>query len=108
MENRTESCCFWDHFIIHCLLEIVRNRVLKKVKRTDSCFTVACRSIYLCTKFRRNRSSRLGMHKKQTNVQKYINIFIYKDIDLITYKEYKQKHTHCRNQSNAYATNTHR
>jgi hypothetical protein len=38
MENRTESCCFWDHFIIHCLLEIVRNRVPKKVKRTESCF----------------------------------------------------------------------
>jgi hypothetical protein len=39
MKNRTESCCFWDHFIIHCLLEIVRNRVPKKVKRTESCFT---------------------------------------------------------------------
>jgi hypothetical protein len=39
MENRTESCCFWDHFIIHFLLEIARNRVPKKVKRTESCFT---------------------------------------------------------------------
>jgi hypothetical protein len=39
MENRTESCCFWDHFIIHCLLEIVRNHGPKKVKRTESCFT---------------------------------------------------------------------
>jgi hypothetical protein len=39
MENRTESSCFWDHFIIHCLLEIVR--VPKKVKRTESCFTDA-------------------------------------------------------------------
>jgi len=40
---------------IHCLIKIVRNRVPKKVKRTESCFTVKTRvlsdSATICSRY---------------------------------------------------------